>query len=1127
MKGVGCYNDWVYYSSSSSNLSAFAPPFSVNRSPSKDVSAPYADLAESADAIPSNQVPVDCGYGYHYFSNPVRELDSTPSSKAYGYSVSQIIDQPNTQLPHFNPAGVVFKDSFASDQCSNIVKASLVDGQPYYPSHNGSSSMAHNPWSPAAGYSTFDGSPCSDSTKIPSETGGYSSQKGGPWNQFAEFNQDKSKQVELGKSFCSMEANATGSFIEGNLVSKGCQDVNDSTNGEHSTNMLGWEKHHLPMITDQLDDKSFWWQTSKSVPVDFSRTSVQGSPLVSLETHHDPLLKSVGDSGNHNLSFTDSLKYLRQTDKPSWVDTGSSAPIAKSIYDLNVASGIADRDLGINNFSNKEPYPQPSLGQLDCFGLSELHTLLQRNDPVPTSSIRIAELSDKSISADAVEFTFKAEAPRGFQNPHVTQDKLTLSTHEALNSIAKSFDSVDRCNPAIDSPCWKGTPTGYASPFEASETLNPLYVKKTEEYFGSDLLWPQSFLLNTSNHVKISSGTSNNNQIDNEIDYQERKLADPPIKSPVMNFGSEDCNSDVAMDAGSCQCKASCYCGLQYLDDLSEVRENMVPPNKSINDCESRSSNTEQKVIGANKLTSQNNHDLCGGNGDARFNVNECSKYGTSHATGYALSSPSSVEDSPSEPQKSKASTPNMNVHLLIDTMHNLSELLLFHCLNNTCEFNERDHNVLKNVISNLDTCILKNAEQVIPVKKRPFPQPYTSKYARESAEAQQEVKNHHFMFGKHWNCADSFPIKDDSEMMKEDNMKKALKRILNENFNDEKGAESQSLLYKNLWLEAEAALCSTNYKARYNQVKIEMEKDSRKQRDNALGIEEPSKLEVLPTKQNSASRMNSDLKPDYSAHDWPILNTANVKEVKEPSYFKLSLDLNKPNTIEPEEKGSQKSDSCIQDSLVPDTNEDAEDDEASVLARFHVHKSGLGDSCISTANTEEVLNSEVCQALDSAKKLASGLTESQNLVNLSQGSLIDDKIKANDFEASVMARFHILQSRAESASSVCSEGQLLDGVGFASSGADCTFIGTASECKYLDVGMDPVMKHLTSCTTVDKSNLKEFHLDLKDNEEIQSPETCRFGNQLLTDDSDGSSSDWEDVKKEEFAGHNFKPRFY
>lgn len=52
-----------------------------------------------------------------------------------------------------------------------------------------------------------------------------------------------------------------------------------------------------------------------------------------------------------------------------------------------------------------------------------------------------------------------------------------------------------------------------------------------------------------------------------------------------------------------------------------------------------------------------------------------------------------------------------------------------------------------------------------------------------------------------------------------------AIKKVLSENFVEDKDAQPQVLLYKNLWLEAEAALCSVNYKARFDRMKVELER--------------------------------------------------------------------------------------------------------------------------------------------------------------------------------------------------------------------------------------------------------------------------------------------------------------
>lgn len=52
-----------------------------------------------------------------------------------------------------------------------------------------------------------------------------------------------------------------------------------------------------------------------------------------------------------------------------------------------------------------------------------------------------------------------------------------------------------------------------------------------------------------------------------------------------------------------------------------------------------------------------------------------------------------------------------------------------------------------------------------------------------------------------------------------------AIRKILDKNLGDEEETDPQALLYRNLWLEAEAVLCSITYKARFDRMKLEMEK--------------------------------------------------------------------------------------------------------------------------------------------------------------------------------------------------------------------------------------------------------------------------------------------------------------
>lgn len=220
MKGVGYYDDRAFYPSSS-NLSALAPPFTVNKTIPSDVSAPYVDSAESTDANPSNHFPFQSRpYGYDFFSRPVRELDSTPSSKAYGYSGLQVLESSSSQLPHFNTLGLASKDEFAYDQCSIGIKSNIVEAQPYYPSyippsvHDANSSATHNQWSPSSGFATLDES--NKSSGI-----GYSGERAGLWNQLAESSHGNSNQVEVGGCFFSKEANIFDPVVEESITNLG------------------------------------------------------------------------------------------------------------------------------------------------------------------------------------------------------------------------------------------------------------------------------------------------------------------------------------------------------------------------------------------------------------------------------------------------------------------------------------------------------------------------------------------------------------------------------------------------------------------------------------------------------------------------------------------------------------------------------------------------------------------------------------------------------------------------------------------------------------------------------------------------------------------------------------------
>lgn len=181
MKGVGGYHDWPYYASPTSNLSAFAAPFSVNPYTSSEASSQFMDTAESAETLPPIQFQP---YRYDFFSGPVRELDSAAQFSHLG-------------LPSYS------------------ARSNLVEAQPYTASSaihdHSSNSAAPYHWSseaPSSGWPSLR-----VANKSPEL--GFSGQGGVSWDQFPEFNsRGKGKQVGVGSNLSVKETNAAGSVGE-------------------------------------------------------------------------------------------------------------------------------------------------------------------------------------------------------------------------------------------------------------------------------------------------------------------------------------------------------------------------------------------------------------------------------------------------------------------------------------------------------------------------------------------------------------------------------------------------------------------------------------------------------------------------------------------------------------------------------------------------------------------------------------------------------------------------------------------------------------------------------------------------------------------------------------------------
>ncbi|KAG5229470.1 Plant peroxidase [Salix suchowensis] len=197
----------------------------------------------------------------------------------------------------------------------------------------------------------------------------------------------------------------------------------------------------------------------------------------------------------------------------------------------------------------------------------------------------------------------------------------------------------------------------------------------------------------------------------------------------------------------------------------------------------------------------------------------------------------------------------------------------------------------------------------------------------------------------------------------------------------DDNMTRSQILLYKNLWLEAEASLCSVNYMARCNRMKIEMEKGNSQKANDFSSV-----AHVVPEKSMVMENLSRP---------------------------KVSSDI-----LFADDKGSPVQDVSFLDSSILGRNSHSDD----VMAKFHILKSRVSDSnSVNTSAVERLSSSMVSPDLNKVDKLAHDTKDSTKPnVSIQDSQMSGTSNHADDVSIhadDVIARFHILKGRVDNSS--------------------------------------------------------------------------------------------------------------
>ncbi|XP_033135132.1 uncharacterized protein LOC103875359 isoform X2 [Brassica rapa] len=184
----------------------------------------------------------------------------------------------------------------------------------------------------------------------------------------------------------------------------------------------------------------------------------------------------------------------------------------------------------------------------------------------------------------------------------------------------------------------------------------------------------------------------------------------------------------------------------------------------------------------------------------------------------------------------SPASCPR--VSSVVNAMHNLSEVLVYECFNNGSWLKPEQLENLDKVVENLTKCLKKSTgnktitgEASNPTQAMHVSCPNVIDLNMASNVVAKDCE------GFSVKPLDRFGLKEPVDKDKYENeMTQSIKNILASNFPDGEENHPQTLLYKSLWLETEAALCSSACMARYSRIKSEIDNLKLQNREISAG---------------------------------------------------------------------------------------------------------------------------------------------------------------------------------------------------------------------------------------------------------------------------------------------------
>ncbi|KAK4431246.1 hypothetical protein Salat_0886700 [Sesamum alatum] len=1173
-------------SSSSSNLSALAPPFTVDRLNSQPNSNPLLHYPDP----PYSVEPFSHAWQYARPSAPGPELvmDSTgitsvPLSDEYRFSASASISPTSTHWSALSPGARTPVSAFAYGG----------EVKPYYSSQYGPPLVGEDSLLVKDEGSHYNAVPVPTSGLSVTPQLDYTQslfdlEYGHQWVDGLGFDDGKrAKRVELDGSFSSEMANVGGSYSYNNQLNQaGCGTENRNKSKEDSG--VSYKKFNKdfdrevqtgPLNVGHIEDKSCLEQNLGFFPYDSNTTHILASSSTYQESHpsvlswevqnnfsnyqntYSPYEKCVGPAhtpfhGPSSVARPSPALVIR----PPSATNGNLGQITASCkparsdnvggfhgLDFDQSNPPRRKDSGLKPSSEIKEDPVENLSNFSK----------QRNDLISSTSVK--EHSSPLPSKDTSDYKIKARW--GSQLPDINSSGgfPKVFDNQVVNSAEDSSDLMDHHNPAEDSPCWKGAPSSEFSRFDV-EAGNSKHVKKNlDEYYR----------FNHEEHQNLHSVTDRNRVFPETIEGNKNNQTGCARNGGVLML-------ERSLDAICSSKEQSLLDGWISAMPSSKGVERSDDPNmltKQSRLVNNLTSGLEMKVSDTKHLIVE---------GGAGMTLNDVSEGGAVavHAAEKVLASPASQEDAN---ERIKLPDAKLNVPTMIKAIQNLSELLLFHLSNNACPLGEENTETLKHVISNLDSCVSKTNVQATNIPERVGDtseklgqssdvdtisgSPHTSNEAANSTvkldyQCMHEQDRNYSFSGKKDEKSQIFsPLRDDINITRDDDMAKAIKKVLEENFHFNEEMHSQALLFKSLWLEAEAKLCSISYKARFDRMKIQMEETKLQAPQGNEAIAEmmskvcispdsmtPSKLAPKahdvtipqPTLYNFCMSTTSGLADDVDAS---VMARFNILKAREDDLKQINIEEEQhPEMVDGEHAGIAVGRFNIlksqEDNLKPINKEEEQRPEMvdgghadSVMARFNILKSRENNPKPINMEEEqrpEMVDGEPAGSVMARYNILESREDNPKPINMEEKRC--PEMVDGDHAGSVMARFNILKSREDNSNMTRMEEehrpQIVEGEKYVGPYGCCQ-----SEDETLNAALKPHFLHQTGGVSEGKfgsyvdgagcESPTKFHFSVMGDPIIQSFKNSRMIDQNTSGWRDSSSSDWEHVLKDDFSWKN------